>query len=497
MDAPRIVIGLAGDIAEELARDPTYDSKSLIDIATHFSRTKQRLGRLRDLLTEPKYATLWMARLAEDDHRLPHDPAHSALRSQARREADVRAKSKRRVPTLLGLFVLDSRPLGDHGQALLKQLRGLIEPDPVTLKPDLETAYFDEKVGLAGGVVAGNLVQMQWPIELHPQPYLGETGINLPALRQDAANAQWARYDGGGIQFIDLEHGWDVTHEAFDDTVRNLNPGNFEEFEAAHGNAVLGIVRANGPQSRIRGIAPACIPNLFALRDEQGTPDEHVENGIRLAGETLEEGDVLLIPLQISDTLLPVEVKPGVFKAIQYAVAKGIIVIEAAGNQGTTYEEDIQDFPERVTAWVDNKEEVLFHGVPDSGAIIVSGCVVSDDPGQDNRPKPDRGTRVGARIDCCAWSQRVYTSNGIASVYAHFTATSAASPIIAGLALIIQQRAAALGRRLTPEEMRTLLRDEDCGTPVVGAVYPINMPDACKIFQRLEQGEIINAGQPH
>jgi len=324
---------------------------------------------------------------------------------------------------------------------------------------------------------------------LDHQPYLTAAGINLP-LPGDALTEPWTHYDGSGVQFIDVEQGWDVSHQAFNEPVRDQDPGVFSIDAASHGNAVLGIVMANGASSRIRGIAPGCtLKGLYAPRGDVPW-QEGLEVAIRLAAESLGAGDVLLIPLQIHDTLLPVEVEVGVFRAIRYAVSKGIIVIEAAGNQRIPLEDELRDTPGRMPAWTDIDDVPRFHGFPDSGAIIVGGCVARKNAGRYDKPKQGRDTRVGARVDCCAWSQSVWTSFGMASKYGYFSHTSASSPIIAGLALLVQQCAKEhLGRPLSAAEMRELFRDPACGTAVdpIDPAYPINMPDACKLFKKLEQ----------
>ena len=89
-----------------------------------------------------------------------------------------------------------------------------------------------------------------------------------------------------------------------------------------------------------------------------------------------------------------------------------------------------------------------------------------------------------------AWSRDVWTSHGERSDYDFFNGTSAAAAVIAGLALIIQQRAKErLGRPLTPVEMRALFRDPTCGTEVepTDPSHSISMPDTMKLFKRIEK----------
>jgi hypothetical protein len=215
-----------------------------------------------------------------------------------------------------------------------------------------------------------------------------------------------------------------------------------------------------------------------------------LEKAIGLAAKNLGAGDVMLLALQVEDSLLPVEIKAGVFAAIRAATSKGIIVIEAAGNQGRPLEDALED-PRDAPAWVDRKHNgPKFNGLPDSGAIIVGGCIAPTDDDEYDQPIQDDDTRTGPRVDCCAWSRDVLTSYGEPSDYDYFNGTSAAASIIAGLALIIQQCAKQrLRRPLTPVEMRALFRDPRCGTEVEPAdpACSISMPDAIKLFERIER----------
>jgi hypothetical protein len=259
----------------------------------------------------------------------------------------------------------------------------------------------------------------------------------LPILHSSGPETGWQHYDGTGVQVIDVEEDWSLDHEAFNQKVRDQSPGaSFNSIAAAHGNAVLGIVTANGSSSKIRGIAPGCtVKGLYRLKDEVGR--------------------------------------------------------EAAGNEAGALEYT----PHLAAAWKDvNGENDSFgdrHGLPDSGAIMVSGCFAPQNliTGTFGAPQQDLGMHSGARIDCCAWSKTVYTSFSVdPHTYEYFHDTSAATPIIAGLALIVQQCAKKrLGRPLTPFEMRELFCDAACGTLVNAAgAPPVSMPDACKLFAKVE-----------
>ena len=126
--------------------------------------------------------------------------------------------------------------------------------------------------------------------------------------------------------------------------------------------------------------------------------------------------------------LLPVEVKPGVFRAIRAAASKGIIVIEAAGNQGRPLE-DALEHPRRAAAWTDSKTRRS--DVPRDCRIPARSSWAAARSRQIgaryDRPVQDRNTRAGPRVDCCAWSRDVWTSHGEPSDYDFFNGTSAAA----------------------------------------------------------------------
>jgi subtilisin family serine protease len=78
------------------------------------------------------------------------------------------------------------------------------------------------------------------------------------------------------------------------------------------------------------------------------------------------------------------------------------------------------------------------------------------------------GSNFGSRIDCHAWGEKVATTGldaALGSIYVtNFEGTSAAGPIVAGAAAVVQSARKAAGLTpLTPAQMRDLLRDT--GTP--------------------------------
>ena len=171
-------------------------------------------------------------------------------------------------------------------------------------------------------------------------------------------------------------------------------------------------------------------------------------------------GDVLLIEAQERDPVSetydwPAEILQANYDWISTATAaKGIVVVEAAGNGG-----------HNLDAYKDASGKKIFdRSVRDSGAIIVGA-------GSAEFPHAKLGfSNHGKRIDCYAWGEKIDTTTtseagGSNTEYTTgFGGTSGASPIVAGAALIVQGIAQfSLGRRFSPLDLRALLTAS--GTP--------------------------------
>ncbi len=194
-------------------------------------------------------------------------------------------------------------------------------------------------------------------------------------------------------------------------------------------------------------------------------------------------GEILLIELQTN--FLPVETLDDRLDIIRLATARGIIVVEAAGNGYS----DLDGWSTPGGVQRLNRTSADF---VDSGAIMV-GASVSTVP-------HDRwwASNFGSRIDCFAWGENV-TSTGYGDLdngggnadrwYTDtFQGTSSASPIIVSAAALVQSNyQVATGTLLSPGQMRALLSNPATGTPqgvgVAGAIGV--MPDLAAIVPAL------------
>ncbi|KAK4451979.1 peptidase S8/S53 domain-containing protein [Podospora aff. communis PSN243] len=300
------------------------------------------------------------------------------------------------------------------------------------------------------------------------------------------AEYAWGRPggDGSGQRVIDIESGWKLDHEDLIAANIELLPGSdnnrgggFADWR--HGTAVLGIMLMVDNDLGGVGAAPGAHGDVVSIR-RNGIPADNRPEAIMDATSRLSAGDVMLLELQVSNAAnetgflteyWPVELYDAELEAIKLATAKGIVVIEPAGNGliQTPGEGDVNlDGPvirpgeTEAKEWM-NPSSPDYRG--DSGAIIV-GASTSTVP----RSKTI-WSNYGSRVDVHAWGENVLTtmcrdeSPNCVDNYEAFDGTSAASPIIVGAALSVQGMLVANGRsKLNSFQMRELLKME--GAPV-------------------------------
>jgi serine protease len=300
-------------------------------------------------------------------------------------------------------------------------------------------------------------------------------GIDVQAARQKQGGR------GEGIGFIDVEEGWVLNHE--DLAGWNIAAPLFglNRRQPGHGTAALGVVAARSNAFGIDGIAQGL--ERVGVVSFWETPTWFCKaSAILHALESLQLGDVLLIEAQ-AEKGLPVEIEPAVFDVLQLGARWGVVVIEAAGNG----QADLDTRPAL------NRASSAFQ---DSGAIVVGACDALGLP-----PTQSGISNYGSRIDCCAWGSHVFTTGfddpptpgtDLTIQYLdHFSGTSSAAAMIAGVAAVIQgMEKHRSGRPFSPQRLRDILRNPANGTlPVpdpANGNRPVGaMPDLAKIVHNL------------
>jgi hypothetical protein len=307
--------------------------------------------------------------------------------------------------------------------------------------------------------------------------------LNAAPLGIDARYA-WTLEGGRGenVRVCDIEYNWNLTHNDLVAAaaslfiyVKGVNPLPDQEINEAswnHGTAVIGEVIAADDGKGITGIANRAQLGLINPLTGGNTPD--VAAAIRRATDAMEAGDVILLEQQSVQGphfdplsgrgLVPIEFEPDIFSAIKAATAKGIIVVESAGNGA----ENLDD------AAYDGKFDRTKR---DSGAILVGAGLPE---GGIYGVGPDRTrtaeSNYGSIVDVQGWGRYITTTGygdlrhelGENSWYTiDFGATSGAAAMVAGAAAVLESILKARGDApRSPTDLRQLLRAT--GTPQAG-----------------------------
>jgi hypothetical protein len=234
---------------------------------------------------------------------------------------------------------------------------------------------------------------------------------------------------------------------------------------------VLGEIVGDANGFGVTGLAPAAtLRTVNAASLINGVCSLNLANAINIAANNSTAGDVILIEQQMagprktdpkSDVgYVPVEWDQtgAVFAAISNATARGIIVIEPAGNGSQNLDDPVYN---------DGIGKNWFSY--DSGAIMVGagnapGCTWGTDP------TVARGrlsfSNYGSRLNVQGWGDCVWTTgygdfqggtNPNLWYSQRFAGTSSASPIVASSAALLSSVAEGRGTTLTPAKVRALL----------------------------------------
>lgn len=215
-----------------------------------------------------------------------------------------------------------------------------------------------------------------------------------------------------------------------------LGLDNVPEDEVGHGTHVAGIIAGKGDRMPV-GVAPACkilpVKVLGALRQGNQLVGagliENINAGIKYAVDA--GADVINMSLGIRHTGGGLPHEP----VIRYALARGVTVVAASGNDG--------------------REDKYYPGaIP--GVIAVGAA---DEVG---RVAPF--STYGPHVSLTAPGVNIFSSH-LQDGYAYSSGTSQAAPVVAGSVALLKSFARVLGRNLPPSELRAIFRHTSYKSP--------------------------------
>ncbi|MDZ4678042.1 MAG: S8 family peptidase [Oligoflexia bacterium] len=371
-------------------------------------------------------------------------------------------------------FHLKNIPSAQEARNILKNIYAQSIVEFAYFEPTLEVAVINESLGpirsIESNIPTPNFEAGQF--YLKPAP-LGIDAYYAWTLKGGT---------GTGIKVVDVEFGWTHKHEEFKAPFwTNQISGS----HATHGTAVLGVLAAKKiNQTGIVGISHDVEFGTAGMK-WQGSWDKWFVSFARAfdqATVTMSPGHVMVIELQGNgpdSKYVPMEYWKPMFDTIKLATAKGIHVIEAAGNGDANLDAPIY-------------QNIFSMSVRDSGAIMV-GAGAPPTPDQQHLTRMSF-SNYGARIDAMGYGWDVVTtgygdlfggSNSARQYTKKFSGTSSATPIVAGAVASLSGMAKMQNVVITPEQMRTALRKT--GTPQLGNTHQRignlpNMKELVKYF---------------
>ncbi|WP_407519798.1 S8 family peptidase [Methylobacterium oryzisoli] len=420
-----------------------------MDVAS-LNRTLDKTGaRLRPLFgkTEDRMraavASLSVGRPADETAEMPD--LHLYYQVVAPDEAlDDLAKQLADLPTMAGAYVTPA-------------------PQPA-VGATAEAVPFDEGEDLNVMAASPEPAPPITPDFTARQGYLGPAPGGIDALYA------WTLAGGRGtnVQIIDCEGAWRFTHE---DLIQNqggvIGTQTNDLGWRNHGTAVAGEIGGDLNTIGVTGICAAANIRGSSIFDAGGLP-----SAIVAAADRLRPGDIILLEVQYGHPargFTSVEWWPADFAAIRYAVNRGIIVVEAAGNGNNNLDDPVYNTP--LAGFPADWRNPFNRSLRDSGAVLVGAG--APPPGTHGRNwGPDRSrldfSNYGSAVDVQGWGREVTTAGygdlqggGSEDLWYTdvFSGTSSASPIVVGALGCVQGVLRAAGRiPLTPSRARQLLR---------------------------------------
>jgi hypothetical protein len=294
---------------------------------------------------------------------------------------------------------------------------------------------------------------------------------------------------GAGVTICDIEGNWNRSHEDLPSGIPLIGGTLINDIGwRNHGTAVLGEMIS---LPNVRGTAGISHGAKAVVQSAVVNGVFNAAAAINNAATTLKAGDVILIELQATGPngkYVAMQYWSDIFTAIVAATAKGITVVEAAGNGN------------------ENFDLAIFNGTglqKDSGAVVVGAGIPPTNHFDTDSAYASIGaprsriwfSNYGKIVNVQAWGWHVTTlgygdAQGGSSentwYTVRFSGTSSASPIVTGAVACLQGRAKSKnGAPMTPDRVRKILmatgtpQEAGPGVPLTQNIGPQpNLPKA-------------------
>ncbi len=214
----------------------------------------------------------------------------------------------------------------------------------------------------------------------------------------------WKQERGQGVKVAVLDTGVDLNHPDLKDGIKGYKDFTGEGINdvSGHGSHCAGVIGARINDTGTVGIAPECDLYIGKVLGREGGSNETVAAGVDWA---VEQGVHL-----ISMSLGGANSSKQLYESIHKALAQGVCLICAAGNEGSLYSNSI-GYPGRY------------------GSVIT---VAAHDPDGNRAGFSSRG----GELDFMAPGTDIWSCHKD-SGYASLSGTSMATPFVAGLAALV------------------------------------------------------------
>lgn len=275
----------------------------------------------------------------------------------------------------------------------------------------------------------------------------GLTLLGIPAL--------WAKTRGKGVRVAILDTGIATQHQDLKDAILDAQDftgsRNGVADVAGHGSHVAGTIGARDNPGGVVGVAPDCGLLVGKVLGDNGSgSNTQVANGIRWAISTRAD----IISMSLGSPMPDATIQ----QAINDALAAGIIVVCAAGNDGPVL--DTIGYPAK------------WPGVISVGSI-------------DRQKQISKFSSRGDRVDIVAPGDRIL-SDWPPNSLAMLSGTSMATPLVSGVValMIAAARLDGTASTLTPSRVIELLRSTatDAGPPGKDSAYGYGIIDPNKLL---------------